>query len=54
MSVKVLKCDKYRNLYESMFTSYLSTLKDEYPLEACRKFIPEKVGNSRQYISDFV
>ncbi|MDE5772480.1 MAG: DEAD/DEAH box helicase family protein [Ruminococcus sp.] len=57
MNVKVLKCDKYRNLYESMFTPYLSTLKDEYgeyPLEACRKFIPEKVGNSRQYIADVV
>ena len=57
MNVKVLKCDKYKNLYESMFTPYLSTIKneyDEYSSEDCRKFIPEKVGNSRQYISDVV
>ncbi|MCM1228050.1 MAG: DEAD/DEAH box helicase family protein [Clostridium sp.] len=55
--MKVLKCDKYRNLYESMFTPYLSTLKDEYgeySVENLRRFIPESVGNSRQYISDIV
>lgn len=55
MNVQILKCDNYRNPYENMFKPYLSTLKkDEDALEDCRKFIPERVGSSRQYISDVV
>ena len=58
MKVSILKYNEYRNSYENMFKPYLSTLeKDEYgeyALEDCRKFIPERVGNSRQYISDVV
>ncbi len=53
MNLEILNFDKYRNLYENMFMPYLSTLKDSYD-EYLVEFIPERVGNSRQYISDVV